>query len=196
MPTSNSAGKDWIGAIFMALKSAGKVKRVLDIGAGEGTYSILGRSRDVEWVGVEGWGPYVEEFKLNDKYDKIIISDARYLDYSMLGNFDVCFLGDILEHMTKDEACFIVRRLCTTCRYIFISMPIVKYPQDAVDKNPFQTHIKDDWSNKEVLESFPAICAGMNVNEIGIYLLVPHEQDRQFAETLAAEARKICYGQK
>jgi len=193
MPESNNAGKDWTGAIFMALMASGKVKRVLDVGVGCGTYSDLGRRPGAEWIGVEAWGPYVKEYKLEDKYDKVIVSDARFLDYSLLGKFDVCFLGDVLEHMTKDEACFVVERISQISRHIFISIPVVHYPQDAVEGNPFQVHIKEDWSNQEVLDTFPHICAGVNIAGFGIYLIVPGETDRPLAKALAEESERLCY---
>jgi hypothetical protein len=65
--------------------------------------------------------------------------------------------GDVLEHMTKEEALTVISNLLPRCKYFIISIPIIKWPQDAVNGNPFEIHVKDDWSDKEALESFPSI---------------------------------------
>lgn len=135
------------------------VKRVLDIGTGWGTYynkfgtvnQVLGHA---EWIGVEAYQPYIDKFRLETKYHKIINQDARTIDYSGLGEFDLVFAGDVLEHMTKEDAVKLVADLQKTCRSIIISIPIIHLPQDA-DANPYQEHVKDDWTHEEVMETFP-----------------------------------------
>jgi hypothetical protein len=97
--------------------------------------------------------------------------------------------------MSKEEACFVVERISRICRHIFISIPISHHPQGELDENPFQRHVKEDWTHKEVLESFPNMCAGVSLGDFGVYLVVPQEQDKTFAKSLADEAARICYEQ-
>ena len=105
MPRSSVAGKVWIICYFKALLACNLLGRVLDIGAGEGTYAKFLRQIHpaADWVGVEIWGPYVRKYALESLYDKVVIADARYVDYGLLGKFDLGLAGDVLEHMEKIE---------------------------------------------------------------------------------------------
>jgi 2-polyprenyl-3-methyl-5-hydroxy-6-metoxy-1,4-benzoquinol methylase len=157
MSESVEEGKDitrgWVSESPLA------VKRVLDIGTGRGTYwnkfgqtgQVLGHA---EWIGVEAYQPYIDAWQLTKKYNTILNEDARTLDYSKLGHFEIAFAGDVLEHMTKEEAIKLVEELKKCCDKLYISIPIIHLPQHA-DANPFQEHVKDDWSHEEVMESFP-----------------------------------------
>jgi cyclopropane fatty-acyl-phospholipid synthase-like methyltransferase len=144
--------------------------KVLDIGAGAGTYPILYRDtlKDCKWVGVEIWKDYKVKYGLEKHYDTLLIGDARVMQFNY---YDVCFLGDILEHMTKEEAIALVNKLKDTCRYLIISIPIIDYPQDSMHGNPYQAHIKDDWSHKEVMETFTEVKKFWVGQTIGVYLI-------------------------
>jgi hypothetical protein len=54
------------------------------------------------WTGVEAYQPYVEEFDLKSKYEFLQVADIREIE--LFRNFGVIFLGDILEHMTAEQA--------------------------------------------------------------------------------------------
>lgn len=68
------------------------ITRVLDIGAGSGTYAKLIKQefdlcKHAEWTAVEAWSEYVEKFHLASLYDHVINQDVRTLDWSSLGHF-------------------------------------------------------------------------------------------------------------
>lgn len=134
-------------------------KRILDIGAGSGTYINLIKIKnqvceDAEWIGVEAWGEYIDRFDLRNKYNTVINQDARTLNWDELGQFDVALAGDVLEHMTKAEAIELVDQILNHCNTLIISIPIIHMPQDAVEGNPFEVHVKDDWSHDEVMATW------------------------------------------
>jgi len=138
----------------------GPFKRILDIGAGSGTYINLIKIKhrvcqESEWVGVEAWLDYIDRFELRNKYNTVINQDARKLDWNSLGQFDVAIAGDVLEHMTKSEAMMLVEQILDHCQTLIISIPIIHMPQDAVEGNPFEVHVKDDWSHDEVMATWP-----------------------------------------
>lgn len=171
IPSSSPEGKDWIYNQLLNLKKFG-INRVIDIGCGAATYfnyyqSIL----NAKWTGVEIWEPYVDEYKLLNLYENIIVQNAADVDYDSLGQFDIAFVGDVLEHMSKQDALITIQKLQKTCKFIFISIPIVYYPSEEYELNPHLRHIKPDWSDDEVQESFSNIknkCLGTIV---GTYLL-------------------------
>ena len=137
----------------------GPFQRILDIGAGSGTYINLIKIKnrvchEAEWVGIEAWADYIEKFKLKDKYNRIINQDVRTIDWNSMGQFDVAIAGDVLEHMTKSEAVELVERILEHCATLIISIPIIHMPQDAVEGNPYEVHVKDDWSHNEVMSTW------------------------------------------
>jgi predicted TPR repeat methyltransferase len=138
------------------------IARVIDIGAGSGTYAKLIKQEfdlchDSEWTAIEAWQEYVDKFELKNIYDHVINQDVRTLDWDLLGHFSVAIAGDVLEHMTKDEAVALVDTILDHADTLIISIPIVYMPQDAVEGNPFEVHIKPDWSHDEVIETWAPV---------------------------------------
>ena len=137
----------------------GPFQRILDIGAGSGTYINLIKIKnrvcqDAEWVAVEAWADYVEKFNLLNKYSRVLTQDVRAINWSNLGQFDVAIAGDVLEHMTKSEAVDLVEKILDHCTTLIISIPIVHMPQDAVEGNPYEVRVKDDWCHDEVMATW------------------------------------------
>ena len=140
-------------------ENASTIDRILDIGCGSGTYSLLIKKEfklcvNTEWVGIEAWQPYIEEFDLISLYDQVINCDARELDWDSLGKFDVAIAGDVLEHMSKEHAIKLVQELLNNCTTLIISIPIRYMAQDALAGNPFEIHVKPDWTHDEVIDTW------------------------------------------
>lgn len=135
------------------------IKTVVDIGPGSGTYIKLIKEEakcctDAVWIGVEIWQPYITEFNLEQRYNKIINQDVRTIDWSEL-HPDVVIAGDVLEHMTKDDAVALVDRILAVANTLIVSIPIRHMPQDEhAYENPHEAHVKDDWSHDEVMETW------------------------------------------
>lgn len=157
MGYSLRGGKPEIAQWFKENES--NIDRVIDIGAGSGTYVKLIKEefnicKNSRWVAVEAWEPYIGRFNLKSLYDEVINEDARKLNWTALGNFSVAIAGDVLEHMTKGDAIILVDNILKNCKTLIISIPIVYMPQDEVDGNPFEIHVKPDWTHDEVLETW------------------------------------------
>ncbi len=200
MPHSKKAGKATIVEWVEQLKVQGKLthKAALDIGVGEGAYlnclkhkyqaggdkyQTLKQNWEIDagplsehrWTGVEVWEPYIDKFDLRSKYDTILNEDVRKLDYNKLGPFDVAVAGDVLEHMAKEDAVQVVEQILRISTYLFISIPIIHYPQEPVHGNPYEAHIKDDWSHGEMMETFPQIIEHKVGRRVGVYMLGNYE---------------------
>ncbi|WP_331288713.1 MULTISPECIES: class I SAM-dependent methyltransferase [Methylobacteriaceae] len=135
---------------------------MLDLGPGGGTYSKLFRKLypDAEWVAIEAWAPYVKEFDLRSHYNRVIVGDARHIDYGPLGSFDICFCGDILEHMPESDARNLIDQLLNRCRLLFMSVPIGHFPQGEVGGNEFEVHVVDNYTEERIRELYPEIVDG------------------------------------
>jgi len=176
MPFSSKQGKqtscNWIAEV------ADTITHVIDIGPGSGTYiNLLKYKRKIlskaTWTAIEVWEPYIDEYKLKEKYDEVIVQDVRSVDWNMFSNVDLIILGDILEHLTKEDAITLIDKLVSIGKYVLLSIPIVHYPQEEEFGNPYERHIKDDWSNEEIISTFGKYITKHEINSIiGVYWLV------------------------
>jgi glycosyltransferase involved in cell wall biosynthesis len=184
MPYSSDSGKAFIDRAIRKIRAnmSGIFwanKAILDLGTGSGTYSdrfsktLLPRS-EFWWMGVEIWEPYVKEFDLDAKYDQLFVEDARDFVRSDMYKFDICFIGDLIEHMSKEDAIELVMRASQIANLVIISIPIVHYPQGEYKGNPYEAHVKDDWSHEEVLEICDPFTWATD-GEIGIYMIANEE---------------------
>jgi len=166
MGNSAHENKSWAASVVHKLQP----KSVLDIGPGEGIYGKIVRKYSPtteKLVGVEIWAPYIEQFKLLEFYDEVLVCDARiYPDFK----YDLVILGDVLEHMTKEEAIALWKKVSKQAKYAIISVPIIHFHQGSANGNPYEIHVKEDWTSEEVMESFPGIVAHEDFAVTGIYL--------------------------
>lgn len=156
MPASAEEGRE----IMLSWIWSRKPRSVLDIGAGCGTYGKLLREKmpTPYLIGVEIWRPYIAQFHLNDIYDQVINKDIRDMSLFEWPRADVVILGDVLEHMSIEDAKRVwMLALGTARKAVYLSIPIVHSPQGAVHGNPHETHVVPDWNSESVLESFPGI---------------------------------------
>src|SRR4030042_2303887 len=107
MPYSSSEGKlffkDWLKCF--------QPKKILDVGAGVGTYAQLIKEVTAEYVNfkpnvsaVEVYEPYIGRFNLNSKYDNVYsgnITDEELL--KNLGEYNLIIMGDVVEHISEDD---------------------------------------------------------------------------------------------
>ena len=174
MPRSSNEGKEqiknWVTTINI------KHLSILDVATGRGTYydlfNNLDNLKNCKWTGIEIWPRWIKKFALKEKYDVFFQEDVRKFNYSThTPNVDITFAGDVLEHMTKEEAIQLVNTLLCVTDNLFISIPIVYMPQGADGGNPYEVHVKPDWSHSEVLETFSNIKESWQGKEIGVYWL-------------------------
>ncbi len=123
MPWSNPENQRWVIDKVKQLQP----KTIIDVGAGAGTYAkLLKPYVQSHFVGVEIFKDYIETYKLKDLYDEIWLEDIR--KYNSL-QADLIIFGDVLEHMTKEEAISVWKVASQGCKYGIISVPIIHYPQ-------------------------------------------------------------------
>ena len=83
---------------------------------------------------------------------------------------DVVILGDVVEHMTRDEGRAVWDRSVAAARHaVYLSIPIVHYPQHDIEGNPFEVHVEEDWSHDDVLTTFDCIGARLRGEVVGVY---------------------------
>lgn len=132
--------------------------RILDVGAGQGKYRVL--LPEYEYVyAVEVFEPYVEANRLRDLYHKVFIQDIRgFVDehgYAFLTGM-VVVMGDVMEHLTRDDAQLVLDELRNYVSEIIVVVPY-EYPQGEEDGNVHQAHLQDDLTVESMAKTYPEL---------------------------------------
>ena len=148
MPDSYNILKSDIGVYFE--KYVHKNVRILDIGAGTGTYSKLLRGMGYKMDGMEVWLPYVIEFKLNELYDNVILGNVMNYD---IRNYDVIIMGDILEHLSISESIEMMEKIEGNGQMCIVAVPY-KSEQGVCHGNVYEIHKQSDLTNEVMLSRY------------------------------------------
>jgi len=185
MPTSTYSH---IPTVIRFLETA-RPEALLDIGLGNGKIGFLARDLlDVmlgeryhkkDWQvkidGIEVFGDYIQAHQ-RAIYDDIHIGDAFEV-IDRLGEYDLVFLGDVLEHLEKERAwVFLDKCLAHAKNYVILSIPLGEnWVQPEIYGNPHEEH-KSFWSREE-LEPLAAEKDYLNFPGLGLYgvFLIPKE---------------------
>lgn len=162
MPGSSRHGKKeikkWINNHY--------ISTILDIGCGQATYpKLLGNK--YTYYGVEIWTPYIKKFDLLDYYKEIFIGDVLKLKLIVT---DCIILGDILEHLEKEQAKLLLQKALVEYQHVVLSIPLsdTKPYEGAIRyQNPYEKHISY-WFFDE-LKKFTNWDYAKNIRDIGIF---------------------------
>ena len=148
--------EDWL----RTLSGAANLKHILDVGPGAGSYGEIIRRviPDATIHAIEIFKPYVERFRLREKYDCIFIGDATKIK---IDGYDLVILGDVLEHLPCDRAIRYWKYLKTRARFIWLCLPVNQfrpwfsgYAQPEIDwqENISEKHLCD-WDYEKLIET-------------------------------------------
>ncbi len=166
MGFSDPTNKPWTKEKIIELNPT----TVLDVGAGQGVYLNLireGLGAGVIVNAVEVWQEYINQFDLENKYDKLFAMDVRDLNNFA---YDLIILGDVLEHMPEQAAVDLWEKISKQAKYAIISIPIIHYHQDAINGNPYEVHVEEDWNTERVLKTFKGIIEYKEFPVTGVFI--------------------------
>lgn len=128
------------------------IKTALDVGPGYGTYHRMLGDLIPTMDAVEAWEKYIRRHRLRARYRMVHHCDIR--DYTAGFDYDLIIFGDILEHLSRDDAMTVWARAAEQARYGLISVPTVHYPQGAIGGNPFEIHKQEDLTPDEIRRDY------------------------------------------
>jgi len=177
MPTSYPIFKDsvrnWI------LQNIPLDAKILDIGAGCGTYSDLLRGYGYKMDAIEIWEPYIEKYNLKDKYDKIFNEDVMNMKWYGLREYGLCILGDILEHLPKMEAQTLIKCISLHCENFIVAVPY-QMEQGEYDGNKHETHLQPDLTPEIMEERYPELELLYGNNFYGYYINKKQKHEKAY----------------
>lgn len=151
---------DWAGSSVKGfiLDHYGVDDRILDVGAGQGKYrELLPTYPNVD--ACEVWEPYVDENDLRSQYRDVHVCDVYDLvrsDWWDNRHYDLVIMGDVLEHLIRGKARYVVHRIIETHADTVVIVPF-EYPQDEEDGNVYQRHVQDDLTPELMATEYPEL---------------------------------------
>lgn len=126
----------------------------LDVGACDGKwFKLLGNYFIMD--AIEAWKPYIVKYKLADKYRKLThasIVDCEDFDY------DVIIMGDILEHLSVEDAQKVIKEMYPRCKELIVAVPYL-LEQHAIRGNPYEIHVQPDLTADVFEKRYPGFKA-------------------------------------
>jgi hypothetical protein len=162
VPTSFGAFKSEIKDYILTNFDNDKTT-ILDVGAGCGTYAdILNEYKNID--AVEIYEPYINKYDLKTKYRKVYKTNILDFEFDY---YDIIIMGDILEHLTIDDAQNLINKLYNKCKQLIISVPFLMKQYGLENKN--EDHIQDDITEEIMVTRYPSLQKTWSNNIIGVY---------------------------
>lgn len=164
MATSHLIYKDEIAKYLKG--KFDKNAKILDVGAGEGTYlNYLGDYfEDIE--AVEIFKPNIDRFKLEERYKKVYNTDIRNFRYKF---YDIIIFGDVIEHLSVEEAKKVLEYAYKRCKEMVVAVPYLN-PQGVEEDNIYEIHIQDDLTDEIMKERYPYLKNVFKTDYYGYYI--------------------------
>lgn len=135
---------------YLVSKFKGNAK-ILDVGAGCGTYWNLLHNYFKTIDGVEVFKPNIDNYQLKNKYHKVYNIDIKGFKYDF---YDIIIFGDIIEHLDTSEAQEVLKYAYNKCKEMIVAVPY-QLKQDEVDGNIYEIHKQDDLTDEIMKERYP-----------------------------------------
>ena len=149
MPYSIGYYKENIRQHF--LENVAKNSKILDAGAGCGTYSVLLKEHFPNMDGLEIFAEYDKMFDLKSKYDNLFIADILEFDVS---GYDYVILGDIIEHLSVENAQRLLNEINDRDILCMVGVPYM-FEQGPEFNNVHETHLQPDLTHEVFMERYP-----------------------------------------
>lgn len=149
-------GKEQIAAYLKQFLEDGD--SILDVGAGGGTYyHYLGPN--YKWSAVEIW--HNSALYLQNFYETVYEIDIKDFDYPE--DYDLIIFGDVLEHLSVEDAQRVLKKAKQHTKAILIAVPY-NYEQDEMYGNKAEIHLQPDLTPTNFEERYPGYQKIMTVN--------------------------------
>lgn len=143
--------------------------RILDVGAGNGTYARLLRENFEYLDALEVFVPYIEKFNLKEQYKKVYKGNIINFPIDF---HDFFIFGDVLEHLDIFEAQRIIREITEAKKGCLVAVPYMM-EQGIHEDNPAEIHIQYDLTHEIMLERYPELELLHKNEHYGYYTNIP-----------------------
>lgn len=165
MPNSYSFFKPEIRQWF--IDNVPPSRRILDVGPGQGTYSDLLKDLGYRMDAIEIWELYVEQFNLRTKYNNVYVGNICDFDFA---GYDFIILGDVLEHLTEEDASSLITRIQINGIQCMVAIPYIMEQDGEEYGNVYETHLQPDLTPEVMLQRYPNLSPVYTNQWYGYYI--------------------------
>jgi len=151
-------------------------KRLLDVGPGIGTYADLLESESYNIDAVEIYSPYIYKYGLIKKYDNVYCKDI--LEFSIV-DYDFIILGDVLEHLHKDQAIELIDKIIELGKDCLVAIPY-EMEQGEHEGNIHETHHQLDLTPDVMTERYPKLKCIFSNEYYGYYTYIHMKLEKSY----------------
>ena len=162
--------KEWI------IKNVPRHKRILDVGPGVGTYSTMLRTHGYRMDAVEIFAPYIKKYDLINKYDNVFVDDICKFDFK---DYDFIILGDVLEHLHKEDAIDLYKRMVEQRKEFLVAVPWMM-EQGEHEGNIYETHHQPDLTPEVLKKRYPKLKRAFENEYYGYYYHLNGKYDKAY----------------
>jgi len=120
---------------------------------------------------VEVFQPFVAKYNLPALYRNVIVKNV--LDFQFRpGAYDLVLLGDVIEHLSPDEAVGLLARIRESGAAVMVAIPYM-FPQGVIEDNPFEVHKQPDLTPAGMATLYPHLVPLCADKEYGVYTSRP-----------------------
>jgi hypothetical protein len=132
-----------------------RTNTVLDIGGGDGKWGYVLGEYFQKIDCVEIFEPYVERFNLKEIYREVFLGNFLEFEFDY---YDVIIMGDVFEHVTREQATEWLNKVKDKCGELIIVVPF-EYRQDwdGVYENVYGHHHQPDLTPENMIERYPML---------------------------------------
>lgn len=151
MPYSSGVCKEDVRQHFINKVSTDL--KILDVGPGCGTYSMLLRDLGYKMDCLEIFEPYIFEFELENKYDIVNKGDIRSFDFT---KYDYIIMGDVFEHISFEDGKKILDKINMHTIKCMIAVPFDSEQGESFG-NVHEIHLQPDLTFENVPKRYPSL---------------------------------------
>ena len=144
-------------------------KKLLDVGPGQGTYSALLRELGYKMDAIEIWEPYVNEYNLREKYENVHLGDIINFNFE---EYDFIILGDVLEHLTTEDAQNLINRINSLKKECLVAIPYQMEQDGEEYGNIYETHLQPDLTHDVMKQRYPDLVPIFTNQYYGYYVML------------------------
>jgi len=162
---------DATAAAVVRVMFRGRKPLVLDVGAGAGKgATVFGPPLSREVHGLEIFRKYIDEFDLRTKYAEVFCGNIMDWSPCQLSKYDLLVAGDVLEHLTIDDARKLIRNCQLSGCSMIVQVPFL-YEQGPENGNEYERHIQPDLTRDLMAVRYPMLFEVLADPRLGLYIL-------------------------
>lgn len=139
---------------------------ILDVGAGSGCYGQMLKGKFERIDAIEIFPNYIDMFSLKEKYDEVIVGDIVNFDFF---HYDLLIMGDILEHLSVEDAQMIVHTAESDSQALLVAVPYM-FQQGEEYGNIYETHLQPDLTPEIMAKRYPELKLLYGDSNYGYYV--------------------------